>query len=369
MKVSKNILDLVPYRPGKPIEEAKREYGLDRAYKLASNENPLGVSPRVVKALESSLDKIHLYPDASCYELTHKMAEHYGMETEWLCFGNGSNELIDLLIRIYCEPGDRILTSQAAFIAYRICAQAARVETEETSLKEDLSIDIQAIVNNYKEAKKKPKIIFLPNPNNPTGTCVGRREVEMLLNELGNQENLLIVFDEAYNEFVRMKDYSDTLKYVRKYNNVIVLRTMSKVYGLAGLRVGSLIARPEVIDLVNRVRNPFNVNYLAQVSAVAALGDKDFLQRSKELVWSGLDYFYKELKLLGLPYVESQANFVLFDTLQNAEKVAEKLFQKGILLRPVGVYGFPRHLRMSVGLPEENKAAMTELRAVLKKDL
>ena len=365
MKVSQSILDLVPYKTGKPIEEAQREYGLDKVYKLASNENALGVSPKVVAALQEALPKLHLYPDASCYELKHKVSEHWQIDSDWLCFGNGSNELIDLLIRIYCEPGEAILTSQAAFIAYKICAQAARVNTQEVPLNEDLSINVTGLVEYYHQSENKAKIIFLPNPNNPTGTCAGRQEVELLLEELGDRDDVLVVFDEAYNEFVRREDYPNTLEYVKRYKNVVVMRTMSKVYGLAALRVGSVIARPEVIDLMNRVRHPFNVNYLAQVAAMAALEDQEYLEKSRQLVWTGLDYFYQELAALNLPYVESQANFVLFDTLQNGAEVAEKLFRKGVLLRPVGAYGLPSHLRMSVGLLEENEAAMRGLREVL----
>ena len=366
MKVSQEILDLIPYKPGKPIEEAQREYGVEKVCKLASNENPLGVSSRVKEALIRAMEKTHLYPDPSCYELTQKVSEHYGVDANWLCFGNGSNELIDLLIRIYCEPGQSILTSQASFIAYRICAQAARVKTIEVPLRPDLSIDIPALVETYTKMEVKPALIFLPNPNNPTGTCAGQEEVDLLVNAVGGREETLLVFDEAYNEFVRREDYPDTLNYLRRFANIVVLRTMSKVYGLAALRVGSLIAKPHITNLVHRVRNPFNVNHLAQVAAVAAFEDEDYLRRSQELVWSGLDYFYEKLRDLGLPYVESQANFVLFDTLQEASSVSEALFRRGVLLRPVGAYGFPQHLRMSVGLPEDNEMAMAELEDVLK---
>ncbi len=364
MKVAQEILNLVPYKPGKPIGETQREYGLTKVYKLASNENPIGPSPKAIAAMTEALSSLHLYPDPACYDLTKELSKQWQIEPSWLTFGNGSNELIDLLIRIYCQPGDHILTTQAAFIAYQICAQAARVRTEHVPLKSNYQMDLKAISEKLK--KSSCPLVFIPNPNNPTGTYVGQKEVEDFLSEHGNREDVLIIFDEAYNEFVRASDYTSALPYVTKYSNVCVMRTFSKVYGLAGMRIGVLIARPEVNDLVNRVRNPFNVNTLAQVAALATLQDKEYLKRSSEVVWQGLDYFYEQLKLLKLDYVPSQANFVFFDLKQPAQKIYQKLLERGVIMRPVANYGFPNHMRLSVGLMSENQVAMASLSEALK---
>ncbi len=362
MKVSKDIENLIPYIPGKPISETKRELGLEKVIKLASNENPLGISPRAKQAMQDCLEDINLYPDGSCFELKEKLSKIVDLGPEWISFGNGSNEILDILIRIYCEPGDSILTSKSAFIVYKLCAQAIGVKTVETPLTPEYGIDISAMTDFVQNSwTDKHKLIFIPNPNNPTGTYLNKTEMEKLLDVAGNREDLLIVFDEAYNEFVRAEDCPDTLGYLKKYNNVVLIRTLSKVYGLAGLRVGYILAQPQVIDYFNRVRNPFNVNSLAQVGAMAALDDKDFLKRSQKIVWEGLDYFYEALEKLGYPYVKSQGNFVLFDTKGDAKVIAQELLKKGVIVRPVGGYGFPHHLRMSVGLPEENKAAIEAL--------
>lgn len=363
MKVSPEIAKLIPYSPGKSIEETKRELGLSQVFKLASNENPLPPSPKVVEAVQQAVLNINRYPDAGCYELRQAVAQHYQVEPEWLSFGNGSNELIDLLIRIFCEPGDSILTSEAGFVAYRICAQAARVKTIETPLTQELKFDLTAL--KQKALAEKPKLIFIANPNNPTGTYVSRPELDEFMADLGGRDDVLVVFDEAYLEFVRADDYADAIEYLRQYENVVVLRTMSKVYGLAGLRVGSVVARPEIIDYVNRVRNPFNVNSLAQVAVKTALEDRDYLKKVQDLTWSGLDYMYKELETLKLPFWRSQTNFVLFDSLRDSSEVFQALLKKGVIMRPVKNYGLNTHIRLSVGLPEENEAAMTALGQVL----
>lgn len=367
MKVSKEIESLVPYKPGKPISETQRQYGLKEVYKLASNENALGPSEKVVKALQLALFQIHRYPDAGSFELIQKLSHVWKVDAKELALGNGSNEIIDLLIRIYCEKGDAILTSQAAFVAYKVCAQAARVAVIETPMTLDFKIDLEKIADTFlnQAQENKIKIIFIPNPNNPTGTYNNQIEVENFLNKVGNREDVLIVFDEAYNDFVRATDYKPATEFFSKYFNVIVLRTFSKVYGLGGLRLGAMIAPEETIEIYNRVRNPFNVNLLAQVAATVAVDDAEYIKKSQEVVWTGLDYFYKELAAMKLKYVPSQANFVLFDTGQDVVKVNESLLKQGIILRPVLNYGFKTYLRMSVGLENENHAAIEALRKAL----
>ncbi len=366
MKVSAEILNLVPYKAGKPIGETQREYGLTEVYKLASNENPLGPSPKAVQAIQKALENQHRYPDPSCFDLIQKISQVWNVPTTQVGIGNGSNEIIDLLIRIFCEPGDAILTSQAAFVAYRVCAQAARVKVRTVPLKKDLTMDLKALADDfYHNPTAKMKLIFIPNPNNPTGTLVSAAEIEEFLVRLGGRDDVLLVFDEAYTEFVRDPEFKEAAKFYSKYSNVIVIKTFSKVYGLAGLRLGAMLAPEYVLEYYNRVRNPFNVNELAQVAGIAALDDKEYIQESQKIVWSGLDYFYKELGRLDLPFWKSQANFILFDTKRNAQACFESLLKKGIILRPVGNYGFPTYLRMSIGQAQENQKAIAAIEKML----
>lgn len=366
MKVSAEILNLVPYKPGKPIAEAQREYGLKEVYKLASNENPLGPSPKALAAIQKHLQDQHRYPDPSCYELVQKISKTWNVPGTQIGVGNGSNEIIDLLIRIFCEPGDSILTSQAAFVAYQVCAQAARVRVRTTPLRADLTMDLNAIADDFfRNQNAKIKLIFIPNPNNPTGTSVGGKELDEFLIRLGNRDDVLLIFDEAYTEYVRDPQFKEAVHFYKRYSNVIVLKTFSKVYGMAGLRLGAMLAPEYVLEYYNRVRNPFNVNELAQVAGIAALDDYDYIKASQKVVWEGLDFFYKELTRLGLPYFPSQANFVLFDTKRNAQACFESLLKKGIILRPVNNYGFDNYLRMTVGQAEENKKAIAAIEKML----
>ena len=362
MKVSPEIENLIPYKPGKPIAEAQREYELGPVFKLASNEAPYGPSPKVVEALKAELPHLNRYPDANAYDMGQAFSKHYGVRPENLVFGNGSNELIDLLIRVFCETGQSVLTSEAAFIAYKICAQAARVKVTETPMV-NMRFDLEAM---KKEVKTRPpRIVFIANPNNPTGTYLNANELSDFLNFMDSYPNTLIVMDEAYTEFVRAKDYPKSLELFHNHSNLVIMRTLSKVYGLAGIRLGSLIAPPEIANYIHRVRNPFNVNQLAQVAGVAALSDPDYVNRLRQLIWEGLDYLYSELQTLGIKYWESQTNFVLFDLAREAESVNKALLQRGIIARSVKGYGLRNHLRLSVGQLEENKAAMRALAEVL----
>lgn len=364
MKVSEYIKSLQPYVPGKPIEETKRQYGIQEVYKLASNENPLGPSPKALAAISQALKNLHLYPDGSCYSLRVKMSSHFKVPGDWLLFGNGSDEIVDYLVRTFCENGDRILTSQMAFHSYPLSAQAARCETTFAPLTEDFRFDLKAMKSLW---TSRHKLIFITNPNNPTGTYNTRDEVEDFLKFFGGRDDVIVVFDEAYFEFVRALNYPDALDYVRRYNNVVTLRTFSKVYGLAGLRVGVLIGHPDITSLLNRVRKPFNVNALAQVAATAAVDDVEHLEKTRQLTWKGLDFFYLELKRLGLTFVPSQANFVLFDGGRDSAEIFEALLRKGVILRPLKNYNLPTYLRMSVGLEYENEKAIACLEEVLNR--
>lgn len=362
MKISKEILDLIPYVPGKPIEETKKEFNLSHVVKLASNENPLGPNPKVLKKIAEVLPEIHRYPDSGAVELTQSAAKFYGLNTNQIAFGNGSNELIDLIIRIFCEPGDKILTSQAAFVAYQICAQVSRVATTHVPLLKDFRIDVDRLIESW---TPQHKLIFLPNPNNPTGAYVNSAEFAKILNRFGNSPDVYLVVDEAYTEYVRASDYPNALKSLNDFKNVIILRTMAKAHGMAGLRLGVVLAQPQVIDLIQRIRNPFNVNSLVQAAAIVSFEDVGYVQRVVEVTHRGLDYFYSNLERLKLPYVPSQTNFVFFDTQRNALAVYKKCLEQGVILRPVVNYGFNSHLRMSVGTEEENKLAITALEKAL----
>lgn len=368
MKISAELLNMVPYKPGKPISETQREYGLEKVYKLASNENPLGPSPKALAAVRSALEQQHRYPDPAAYEALTALSQEWGVPRETLSLGCGSDEIIDFLCRIYCEQGEGVLTSQAAFAAYAVSASANRAKLHTTPLAPGFRFDLEAIADYFlsKGESERIRLIFVANPNNPTGSYANKNEIEAFLQKLGNRDDVLIVFDEAYNEFVRAKDYVSAQAYQAQYKNLIVLRTFSKIYGLAGFRVGAMIAPPEVINIYNKVRKPFNVSDLAQVALVAALRDKDYVRASQQITWKGLDYFYEKLQNLGLPYIESQGNFVLFDTLRDAVQVNEALLRKGIIMRPVLNYGMKTHLRLSVGLEEENTAAMKALAEVLQ---
>lgn len=365
MKAHPEIQGLTPYQPGKPISETKRELGLNHVYKLASNEAPIGPSPRVREAMMSAMEEINRYPDGACFEMRQAVAKYYGVSPDWLMFGNGSDEIVDILVQIYCKPGDSILMSEGAFSAYYISATSVRVATKFTKLTSDLRFDLRAMAEMI-EKDDTIKFVFLPNPNNPTGTYFSAAEFDAFM-AVASKKDLFVVLDEAYVEFVRAKDFPLGLDYQKKYKNILLVRTMSKVFGLAGLRVGVMIAPPEVNDMFNRVRKPFNINSLAQAATVAVLQDREHLERIKKLTWDGLDYYYAELDKLGVKYWPSQANFVLFDTGRDGGEVFNQLLKEGVILRPLKPYKMPTYLRMSVGLPEENAAAIAAIKKVLAK--
>jgi histidinol-phosphate aminotransferase len=367
MQVSPEIESLIPYKPGKPIEETKRELGLTDVVKLASNENALGPSPMAIAALKEATNDLARYPDPTCYRLREKLAEKWNLSADQMVIGNGSNELIDLLIRVFCEPGDKIITPEKSFVAYSVCAQAARVGKREIPIDESFQWDVSTFLQSFdKTHTSREKILFIANPNNPTGTYKNATEMEQLLEALGHRDDLLIVIDEAYNEFVRADDFPDSSQYLKKYKNVLLSRTFSKIYGLAGLRVGALLGDPTHLQWIHRVRNPFNVNTLAQEAACAALDDHYYIKQSQELVWQGLDQYYAFFDELKIPYTPSQTNFVLFDSLRDGQSFFQAAMKRGLLVRPMSGYGMPRHIRISVGTGEENKKAMTIMREVLK---
>jgi histidinol-phosphate aminotransferase len=367
MKIHESISTLVPYRPGRPISAVKAEYGLTDVIKLASNENPLGPSPRAVEAIQRALRDLAIYPDPASASLIQKLSQHLGVSPREIALGNGSDELFDQLIRIFANPGDSILVSKGAFSAYPISARAARVNVIETELRADLQIDLKAfsqVLAQFKE-EKQIKLVFIPNINNPTGLLLKQSELNDFLDEWGQDPDLFIILDEAYHEFVRDPQYQSGLQLRTKYSNVLVSRTFSKTYGLAGLRVGLLVAPEQVVDYINRVRKPFNVNTLAQVAAEAALDDVDFLKRTCELNWKELDKVQVELTAMGIDFLPSQGNFVMLNTRRNLQQVETFFLKHGVIIRPLDNYGFKTWIRLSIGLPEQNELALK----VLKKSL
>lgn len=378
------VRSLVPYVPGKPIEETQREYNLKRVTKLASNENPLGPSPKAVAALKRAAKDLHRYPDASGFHLKQALSRLHGVVPEHFVLGNGSEEIMDLLIRAYCVPGDAIVTSQAAFIAYKISAQIQGMRTLEAPLLPDYRFDLKAIARLVRE-NERVKIVFIANPNNPTGTYVNTGELREFLREMSELPkaakssksgagSVLIVLDSAYHEYVTAKDLPDPMRLREEFPNLIVMRTFSKIYGLAGLRVGYGVGALDVMAMLNRVRKPFNSNSLALTAALAALADKAFVARARKLNTQGLKFWEKELKKLGIPYWPSQGNFLLADVGKGlgltGPEVQELCLRQGVIFRPVANYGLHHALRISVGTPAENRLgarALAKIKAGLAK--
>ena len=362
MKIAPEILNIVPYKPGKPIEETQREYGLKKVYKLASNENLLGPSTAVKEAILKGLEHIHRYPDGSCYLLKQAICDHYPIKENQIIFGNGSDELIVLLMRSFCLSKDVVLLSKGSFLLYSIFAQGCRLETTQVPLRQDYSIDLE---NMMKCWQPKHKLVFLPNPNNPTGSYISEKQLKEFIHFFHNKQDTLIIIDEAYNAFVTKNDYPKSIKWFKEFPRLVVLRTLSKDHGLAGLRIGFAIAHEQIIDILNRIRTPFNVNTLAQIAAKAALENKEYVEKARKLNQKGLNYFQEELKKLHLPIYPSQGNFIFFDSLRDSSVLFEALLKKGLIIRPLKPYGFQTHFRMSVGCMDDNIAAINILKSVL----
>ncbi|MEK7845677.1 MAG: histidinol-phosphate transaminase [Nitrospinota bacterium] len=355
LKIPEHIKNLIPYEPGKPLEELERELGIKNSIKLASNENPIGPSPEALRAIEKILPNIHRYPDGSGFYLKKTIAEYFNLRPQNIILGNGSNEIIELSVRTFLNPGDEIVMADQSFIVYQIVTQSANCKGIIVPLR-DFTHDLDRMADAVTE---KTRMVFISNPNNPTGTAVGRKDVERFMGRL--RDDIIVIFDEAYYEYVERKDFPDTLKYVGEGKNVIILRTFSKIYGMAGLRIGYGFARDKLVGYMNRVRQPFNVNSLALIGAVAALKDKNHLERSREVNKKGKEYLYGEFKKLGLNYVPSEANFILVKT-GNGRNIYNRLLKNGVIIRPLDGYKFPDYIRVTIGLPEENKRFIEALK-------
>ncbi|MGC8668653.1 MAG: histidinol-phosphate transaminase [Chthonomonadales bacterium] len=359
IEVGNNITRLVPYRPGKPIEEVKRELGLTDVVKLASNENPLGPSPKAVEALRQAADRIHLYPDASCWALRAAVAQHLGVPEDTLVFGNGSDDVIHLLGVTLLAPGDEVVQADPSFVRYEAAAILNRANCHLVPLRE-WTHDLDAMAQRLNE---RTRLIFIANPNNPTGTSVPRNQVERFLDRV--PPRAVVVFDEAYYEYVDRPDYPDTLAYVRDGLNVVTLRTFSKAYGLAGLRIGYGVASPQLADYLNRVREPFNVSLVAQEAALAALSDEEHLRRSRDANRAGKLQLYRGFDALDLPYVPTDANFVWVDVRRDCQEVFLALLQRGVIVRTGDIFGAETWLRVTIGTADQNERFLTALAEVL----
>lgn len=360
--VPEHIASLTPYPPGKPMEELEREYGIRNSIKLASNENPLGPSPKAVEAVCSALDRLHRYPDGSGYYLRKRLSEKFDLPFDGIVLGNGSNEIIELVIRVFLLPGDEVLIPAPSFLVYKLAVQTVGARGVPIPLK-DLTIDLDRTLE---AVTPRTKIIFINNPNNPTGTIVKRSHFESFLR--GLPPKIVLVLDEAYIEFARDQDIPSGFDYIRRAEGpgVIVLRTFSKAYGLAGLRIGYGAMDPGIADYLHRVRQPFNTGTLAQIGALAALDDEDFLAESRDTVWKGLRYLYEEVERLGLEPLPTEANFFLIRVPLDAQKLYEAMLRRGVIVRAMNAYGLDRYIRINAGLPEENRRFIEALAETLK---
>jgi histidinol-phosphate aminotransferase len=351
---------LIPYSPGKPIEEVEREFGISDSVKLASNENPLGPSPKALKAIAATLPAIHRYPDGGGYALRQTLSRHWGVPADSLILGNGSNELLELVGRSFLMPGDEVLYARQAFVVYDMVAQVTGATKVSVPLK-DFAHDLPAM---HAAITPKTKLIFLANPNNPTGTCVDPRKLEAFLAAV--PADVVVVLDEAYYEYVPAQRAPDALQFVRNGRWLLVLRTFSKIYGLAGLRIGYGIGPAPLISLLNKVREPFNTNSVAQVAAIAALGDVEHVRASQAANEAGRAFLTEQLEAMGFSVIPSVANFLLVDVGRPGGPMTDALLRRGVIVRPVGGYGFPTHLRITIGTTEENGKCVAALKAVLE---
>ncbi len=360
LKVPDHILSIPPYVPGKPVEELERERGIRDSVKLASNENPLGPSPRALDALRRAITGMHRYPDSAGFELTRALAVRLGLDPAQIVLGNGSDDIIGMLATALLQPGDEVVMPQPSFQMYEIVTRAAGAVPVMVPLRE-LQTDLAAMAA---RVTARTRLVFVNTPHNPTGSLILKPELDRFLDRLPPE--VPVVLDEAYIEFVRDPAGPDSRDYVRAGRPVVGLRTFSKAYGLAGLRVGYGLMHPQTAAVLHRVRQPFNVSLPAQAAACAALEDAEFLEDTLRTVHAGVDYLQAELASLGLECRPTQANFLMFRVPGDARAVYEALLDRGVIVRPLGSYGYPDRLRVSVGRAEENRRFVAALEEVLR---
>jgi histidinol-phosphate aminotransferase len=361
--VKPHIRSLAPYEPGKPLEELERELGIRSSIKLASNENPLGPSPRAVDAIREAAGEIHRYPDGVSFALRSKLSARLGVAENQLVFGCGGDEILELIAKTLIGEGDEVVYAWPSFAMYPIVIQGVGATGVQVPLTSDFVHDLDAMLEAVNE---KTRIVMICNPNNPTGTSVGAADFDRFVQAL--PENVVLVVDEAYFEFARRKDFPDVLSLLSTRPGTLVLRTFSKIYGLAGMRIGYGVCDAELASYLERARHPFNVNRMAEVAALAALDDDEHVRRTLESNEVGIDYLTTELGRMGIETWPTDANFILAKTGQD---VFEQLLKKGVIVRPMSGFGLTEHVRISIGLPEENERlikALSEIRAESLKD-
>jgi len=353
-----NINAIKPYQPGKPIDELERELGISNIIKLASNENPLGPSEVVLTAVEQAAKALTRYPDGNGFVLKAALADYYQLTADQITLGNGSNDVLELLARIFVSPADEVIFSQYAFAVYPLVTQAIGAIAVIASSR-DFGHDLDAMTTLISD---KTKLIFIANPNNPTGTAIAPEQIEAFLQQVPS--SVIVVLDEAYVEYTTQT--VNTVEWLANYPNLVITRTFSKAYGLAALRVGYSLSSPDIADLLNRIRQPFNVNSLALAAATAALSDQAYIDQTKQVNEAGLKQFEAGFKLLGLSFIPSKGNFITVHVKRNADAVFQLLLQQGVIVRPIANYGLPHHLRISIGLPTENQQCLDALAIALE---
>ena len=355
-----NLASVKNYVPGKPLEELEREYGVKNAVKMASNENALGPSPKAVAAMKKALGRSHRYPDGGCFYLRRKLAKFLKVAPETLVFGNGSDELLVFAVRAFVGEGDEVVIADPTFLIYEIASSIERGRVVKVPMK-DFCYDLEGMARRIND---RTRLVFIANPDNPVGTYIPAKELEKFLRRV--PANVVTVVDEAYFEFARVKkDYPDSIKLLKQFPNLLVTRTFSKAYGLAGLRVGYSVSSPEIAGALNKVREPFNVNILAQEGAAAALDDRAHLTKSVNAVNAGRALLTRELQKMGLRCVDTVTNFILFDARRDAAPVYEKLLKQGVIVRPMGAWGLKTFLRVTIGKPGDNQRFLKALKNAL----
>ncbi len=354
-----SVAAIHPYEPGKPIEELERELGIADSVKLASNENPLGPSPKAIEAIKLALPELHRYPDGDSFTLRHKIAARHQVSPDRIFMGDGSCEILNLLVYLFLRPGLNAVIADHSFVIYQLATAASGGTAKFVPLTSDYVFDLDAMA---RACDQHTRLVFLGNPNNPTGTIYRRPAWERFLQQV--PEKAVIVADEAYFEFVRDPEYPDSIAYHDGQRLIVTLRTFSKIFGLAGLRVGYAVAREDIVELLNKVRQPFNVTSLGQVAVIAGMDDGEHIRRTLEVNARGMEYLEGEFRRLGLPWLPSHANFILVDV-RDGRAVYDALLRKGVIVRPMGGYGLPRHLRISVGTEPENRRLIEAIEQVL----
>lgn len=354
-----SVRELTPYQPGKPIEELERELGIKSSIKLASNENPLGPSPIVLSSAQQALLNAHIYPDGGCFELKQALSAFLNVQPTQITVGNGSENILELIIKAYLHKGDSAVISQYAFLTIPILLQGYGIQIN-TAPAKNWGHDVSAMIRAIDE---KTRVLFLVNPNNPTGTYTNKKDFELLMESV--PPHVLVVVDEAYTEYISNDDYPHALTYLDRYPNLVITRTFSKVYGLAALRLGYSISSSEIADILNRARLPFNVNAIAAKAACAALSDQDHVHKSITLNQNGMAQVEAELNRLHISYIPSICNFITMDV-QDASAVYQQLLLKGVIVRPLKAYDMPCHIRVTIGTSNQNDRFIAAISSLVR---